>query len=256
MPDHWDQRAEAAVGQFAQVGTPDLLLAALQQFRMESTRHASAERRRILDAGRIIADRAAELLQQEPATGDTVGLLVETGLYLIECARPTVSESGYPAEALGEAGGDPDRRLGPALFAEDYLRGLQLVTRGFARGMARGGDVQQLHALRRHIVDTAAGLLVPSGRFQQDAQRLALLCGIAQQLEDDLLFTQAVTTLSSLFRDARQPEAAEQALNKALQWPLLGRPQRDAIKGELASALSEQHKFADAEAIQRELLGD
>lgn len=252
MTDSWNERAVATLAQFDHQLQAGPLLYTLQQFRTESTKEPTNRRREILNAGRPLAARASEALKETQVAGDTVGLMVEAGLYLLECARPTIEEYGAPPEMT--SGRQPNDRLGPNLVSEDFTQGISLMTQGFARGMATGGNMGQLNALRDYIIDTAKGLVMITGEFEKDSQRLGLLCWITQELEDNRLFTVATTELSGLLRNAQQPEGAEAVVRKALKWPLLEQEQLNALKVELASALSEQGKYAEAEAIQRELL--
>ncbi len=232
------------------------LLFALQEFRTESTKQPSAERRTILEAGRPIAARAAEAADNEALVGDVAGLMVESGLYLLECARPTVAEADVPRHMLPADMQDPNARMGPSMFAEELSEGLMLMTRGYAHARENDPNNAQLDSLRDYIIDSAKGLLVGKGEIESDRDRLVLLCTITRALGDVRLFTQAMVELSALLRKAQQPAAAEAVLREGLDWQLLGQEQRNSLLGELASALSEQSRFPEAEAIQREILGE
>lgn len=256
MPDAWTAQASAAIEQFDTQSDARPLLSALQRFRMESTQKPSAQRRSILDAGRPMAARAAEAVDNVEIAGDVAGLMVESGLYLLECARPTVAETNVPRQILPDHMQDPNARLGPSMFTREVSDGLMLMTRGYAHAHRSNPNNPQLDALRDYIIDSAKGLLVGKGEIETDRDRLVLLCTITRSLGDDLLFTQAMCKLSALMRDAQQPAAAEAVLRQGLDWELLQPAPRNTLLRELAAALSEQGKFADAEAIQREILGD
>ena len=146
--------------------------------------------------------------------------------------------------------------MGPSMFAEEYSKGLMLMTRGYAHARANNPKHPQLDSLRDHIIDLAKALTVGKGEIESDRDRLVLLCTIARSLGDDLLFTHAMTQLSAMLRNAQHPSGAEAVLREGLNRQLLDQEQRNSLLGELASALSEQGRFPEAEAIQREILGE
>ena len=254
MVNTWNMQAKAALAQFDQQPNITQLLYTIQDFRQASFDKPTAERREILNAGRPLVSRAEEVIKQNQGMGDMAGLLVETGIYLIECARKTVEESGVPPEMVDYYQG-PYTRLGPKLASEDFIQGITIVTKGYIKGDEQGHDINQMNALRDFIIDQAKSLIIPIGDFDGQAKRLSLLCWITQSLGDDILFTQTISTLSALMRNAKQPQAAEGVVRKALEWSILDQSERKKLKTELASSLSEQGKFPEAEAILRELIG-
>lgn len=232
------------------------LFAALQGFRVESTRQSSRRRRATLNAGRTIAARAIRAIESEMIEGDVTGLMIESGLFLLECARPTVKEFGAPPKMLDENANAPDDRLGPNVFADDTIDGLTWMARGYGRARRDTPNHPMLAGLRDYIINVARTLLIDKGDIEDDMRRLSHLMGIAQVLEDDIFFATVALRLSGILRSGKRPDVAETLMKKALQWPRVTGAHREALLGELASALSEQEKFAEAEKVQNEILGD
>lgn len=256
MPSNVSALSAHTIAQFDAEGNAEILRNTLMKLRMASTQESTETRRQTLEQGRAVADRAVQAIENERPSGDIASLMIETGLYLLECARRTVAEFGAPPEMLPDWAQKPDDRLGPAMGSKDTLAGLLMTTRGYAQARRANLDHPQLEALRTFILDTSQQLIVGLGDFKSDAEQFAGLLGIAQVLDDANLFSLAAVTLSKLLRSAKKPDAAETILRKALEWDKMTKEQRDALKGELASALSEQGKFPEAEVIQAELLGD
>jgi hypothetical protein len=254
MTAEWEARADAELARFDVERDAAQLRAALQDFRLASTRERSAERRRMLAAGRRLAERAKAAVDSGETQGDLAALTIEAGLFLLEVSRRTVAESGAPTEMLPDWAKGPDDRLGPSIADADAVEGLMLMTQGFARARRETPDHPSLEALRRFILDNARPLVLDIGEIRADTERLSRLVGIFQVLGDVPEFTFAITRLSTILREAKRPDVAETVLRKALEWGRLGEAHRAEIEVELASSLSEQKRFAEAEEIQRRLL--
>jgi tetratricopeptide (TPR) repeat protein len=135
-----------------------------------------------------------------------------------------------------------------------FSQGLQL--KKAARNLA---DVERGKELLGRIIEyqvkraRMGGLLGGLGEVLED---LIAAHAAAQALGDDSFECDVALGLSELYRRVRQPREAERVLRGLLEKPQLTSTQRTNVMFELASALSESKRAAEAAAIQQQLLDD
>ncbi len=176
-----------------------------------------------------------------------------------------VAQSGVPVDpdvhadlllALGQTFSHlSDYHLGEAVL--HFLQALDL--KEAANNL---DDVGRLKDLLRQIISYQVGRshIAPSlplaGGLGEGLHDLEIAYRAAQRLADDTLIGDVGLALSLIYRTVQQPSEAETVLRQVLALPALSDRQQVEAKFELASALSEQHRPAEAEEIQEALLAD
>ncbi len=104
------------------------------------------------------------------------------------------------------------------------------------------------HLIKGAYVPAIGGGL---GRVYDD---LTVAHNVAQRLGDERLEIESGLALGSIQREVRQPQEAEKVMRRLLALAGLTKDQRVGVRLELASALSEQKKGAEAATLQEEVL--
>ena len=139
--------------------------------------------------------------------------------------------------------------------------GMEQYDRALALKQSAGndGDAERLRSLLGRMIDhLLKGAYVPVvggglGRVYDD---LTVAHGVAQRLGNERLDIESGIALGSIQREVRRPQEAENVMRRLLTLAGLTKEQRVRVRLELASALSEQKKGAEAAALQEEVLRD
>ena len=239
----------------------DFLMQISEQMRGRAKTLPTESRREALNVGLKYIRQGIRMLDEPFVTGrkeDAMKMHVEFGQFLLNHARRTVAEVEIPLEMVEVEDGSPptkDTVISPDLDAPEYRDGLKLLSRGVEIGARAGFPSNELDRLRGFVSDCLVGLVgMPASDAAQAQSRLVDTLEVTRRTGDYKLFSTAALQLSTLFRRAKRPEVAENVLKKALSWAALQKEQQRDLNAELASTLSEQEKFGESEAIQRQLL--